>query len=353
MIVAFIYGGPEALFLVIILSILEISLSFDNAVINATVLQRMSEFWQKIFLTIGVIIAVFGMRLVFPLVIVWAASGLGPVAALDLALNPPADDAAYFANGEPSYETILTDAHPQIAAFGGMFLLMLFLEFVFDTKREITWLSWIEKPLQKLGRISAVSVAIALVALIAVGEVLSDQAHRHDVYLAGIFGIVVFLAVNGLAKFMEEAQERREAEMEEKSAAALASGRTLLLTGQAAFSMFMFLEVLDASFSFDGVLGAFAVTTDPIIIAMGLGVGALFVRSMTVYLVDHDALNNFRYMEHGAHWAIGVLAVMLLLTVKFTIPEVVIGMAGILLITASIMWSIRANKREAAEAAIA
>ncbi len=69
------------------------------------------------------------MRLVFPLVIVWAASGLGPVAALDLALNPPADDAAYFTNGEPSYETILTDAHPQIAAFGGMFLLMLFPRF--------------------------------------------------------------------------------------------------------------------------------------------------------------------------------------------------------------------------------
>lgn len=87
----------------------------------------MSEFWQKTFLTIGIVIAVFGMRLVFPLVIVWLASGLGPLAALELALNPPADGASHFA----------------IAAFGGMFLLMLFLGFVLE-EREITWLSWIE-----------------------------------------------------------------------------------------------------------------------------------------------------------------------------------------------------------------
>lgn len=347
LVVGYFYGSWTVVVITLMLILLEIVFSFDNAAVNAKYLMKMSPFWRKMFLTVGILIAVFGMRLVFPFVIVCTAGGIGPLEAWNLAMEKGD------ASTPGTYGYILHGAHATIAAFGGMFLLMLFLEFVFDTKREITWLSWIEKPLQKLGRISAVSVAIALVALIAVGEVLSDQAHRHDVYLAGIFGIVVFLAVNGLAKFMEEAQERREAEMEEKSAAALASGRTLLLTGQAAFSMFMFLEVLDASFSFDGVLGAFAVTTDPIIIAMGLGVGALFVRSMTVYLVDHDALNNFRYMEHGAHWAIGVLAVMLLLTVKFTIPEVVIGMAGILLITASIMWSIRANKREAAEAAIA
>src|SRR6476661_2942722 len=160
LIIAAIYGGPQAVLLVVILSILEISLSFDNAVINATVLRRMSDFWQKIFLTVGIVIAVFGMRLVFPLVIVWAASGLGPVAALDLALNPPADDAAYFANGEPSYETILTDAHPQIAAFGGMFLLMLFLGFIFE-EREITWLPCRKNPPARSGNLDQLSVVVA------------------------------------------------------------------------------------------------------------------------------------------------------------------------------------------------
>ena len=198
MIVAFIYGGPEALFLVIILSILEISLSFDNAVINATVLQRMSEFWQKIFLTIGVIIAVFGMRLVFPLVIVWAASGLGPVAALDLALNPPPDGAAYFpGTNEPSYETILTDAHPQIAAFGGMFLLMLFLGFIFE-EREITWLSWLEKPLARIGKLDQLSVVVAGIVLVLSGSFLAADDKVSTVMISGVLGMITYIAVNGL-----------------------------------------------------------------------------------------------------------------------------------------------------------
>jgi hypothetical protein len=339
--VAYFYGAWEAVVITLMLILLEIVFSFDNAAVNAKYLAKMSHFWRKIFLSVGIIIAVFGMRLLFPFVIVWTAGGIGPIDAWNLAME----------KGDPStpgtYGYILHSAHGTIAAFGGMFLLMLFLEFVFDTDREVLWLRWVEKPLQFLGRISALSVAVALIALVLVAENLAAPEIRHEVYLAGIFGIVVFLAVNGLAGFMEAAQERREEAMDEKAAEALATGRTLVLTGKAAFSMFMFLEVLDASFSFDGVLGAFAVTSDPIIIAMGLGVGALFVRSMTVYLVEHDALSQFRYMEAGAHWAIGVLAVMLLITVKFTIPEVVIGLAGIVLIASSILWSIRANKKDA------
>jgi hypothetical protein len=157
---------------------------------------------------------------------------------------------------------------------------------------------------------------------------------------------VVFLAVNGLAEFMEQKQEQREAALEKEAAEQAALGRTLILTGQAAFSMFIFLEVLDASFSFDGVLGAFAITTDPIIIALGLGVGALFVRSMTVYLVDQGSLAKFRFMEAGAHWAIGALAIMLIFTIRFEIPDYVIGLIGIALIAASILSSVAANKRD-------
>ena len=85
LIVALLYGGVQALILCAILGVLEVSLSFDNAVINATVLRRMSEFWQRMFLTVGVLIAVFGMRLVFPLAVVWITAGLQPVQALDLA----------------------------------------------------------------------------------------------------------------------------------------------------------------------------------------------------------------------------------------------------------------------------
>ena len=86
--------------------------------------------------------------------------------------------------------------------------------------------------------------------------------------------------------------------------------------GKAGFTLFLYLEVLDAAFSFDGVTGAFAITSDPIIIALGLGlVGAMFVRSITVYLVRQDTLDRFIYLEHGAHWAIGALAVIMLMSI--------------------------------------
>src|SRR6478736_4367853 len=211
LIIAAIYGGPQAVLLVLILSIREISLSFDNAVINATVLRRMSEFWQKIFLTVGIVIAVFGMRLVFPLVIVWLASGLGPVAALDLALNPPADGAAYFPDGSASYETILTDAHPQIAAFGGMFLLMLFLGFIFE-EREITWLSWLEKPLARIGKLDQLSVVVAGIVLVLSGSFLAADDKVSTVMISGVLGMITYIAVNGLGELFNLPEEGEEEE---------------------------------------------------------------------------------------------------------------------------------------------
>ena len=125
LLLALLYGGPTGLALVAVLSILEISLSFDNAVVNAKVLDRMSPFWQKIFLTVGIAIAVFGMRLVFPLVIVALTAQLGPFQAFDLALND-----------SDRYHALMNDAYPTIAAFGGMFLRMLFLNFVFVERAE-------------------------------------------------------------------------------------------------------------------------------------------------------------------------------------------------------------------------
>src|SRR5277367_713517 len=90
------HGGLNALFLLVVLAVLEVSLSFDNAIINAAVLKQMSPFWQKMFLTVGILIAVFGMRLVFPLLIVWATAGLDPVRAMELALKPPPNHALEF-----------------------------------------------------------------------------------------------------------------------------------------------------------------------------------------------------------------------------------------------------------------
>ena len=330
------YGSWEALVLVLILGAFEVSISFDNAVLNATILQKMSEFWQKIFLTVGIVIAVFGMRLVFPLAIVWVTAGLDPVRAIDLALNPPANGAATFPDGSPSYETILTGAHPQIASFGGIFLLMLFLNFVF-TSREITWLTHTEEFLAKIGKLDQLAVVISAIVILVIG-MIAPADEQATVLISGLVGLVTFILVDGLGKLFHPEGHTGPSE------AAVA-------TGKAGFFLFMYLEVLDASFSFDGVIGAFAITSDPVIIALGLGlIGAMFVRSITVFLVRKGTLGEYVYLEHGAHWAIGALAFILLLSIKVHVPEIVTGMVGILLILAAFLTSVRQNKREAAEA---
>ncbi|MGW0024703.1 DUF475 domain-containing protein [Rhodococcus sp. NPDC003383] len=336
LVVAFLYGGPEALLLAAILGVLEVSLSFDNAIINATVLQRMSEFWQKIFLTIGILIAVFGMRLVFPLAIVWAASGLGPIEALDLALNPPADGAAYFPDGSPSYETLITDAHPQIAAFGGMFLLMLFLGFLFEEK-EITWLSWLERPLERIGKLDQLAVVVASGILVLTAAFIAPEGKSTTVLIAGTLGMITYILVNGLGELFNVDEDDEST----------SNGPTDLAkaVGKAGFFLFLYLEVLDASFSFDGVIGAFAVTSDPIIIALGLGfIGAMFVRSITVYLVRKGTLAEYVYLEHGAHWAIGALALILFYSIGHHVSEIVTGLTGVFLILAALVTSIIRNK---------
>lgn len=342
LVVAYFYGGWNALALCLILGVLEVSLSFDNAVINATVLQRMSDFWQRMFLTVGVIIAVFGMRLVFPLLIVGITADLGPIEALQLAME----------KGDPetpgTYGYLLNQAHPQIAAFGGMFLLMLFLEFVFED-REITWLSWLEKPLAKIGKLDQLAVVISGIALVLTAELLADDAGT--VMVAGVLGMVTYIAVNGLGSLFENAAGGDD-ESEEGIEGAARSGPTEVAkaTGKAAFFLFLYLEVLDASFSFDGVVGAFAITADPIIIALGLGfIGAMFVRSITVFLVRKGTLSEYIYLEHGAHWAIGALAVILLVSIGVHVNEVVTGLVGVAFIGAAFITSIMRNKRHAEE----
>lgn len=339
LVIAFVYQGWEALWLAAILIVVEIVFSFDNAAVNAKYLARMNEFWQKMFLTVGILIAVFGMRLVFPFVIVCVSGGITPVEAVTLALE----------KGDPhepgTYGYILEEAHTSIAAFGGIFLFMLFLDFLFDPEREIAWLGWIERPLQRLGKLDVLTVVVAGVVLLLASEYLVEEDESSTVLFSGLLGMVIYLSVNGIASLMEAQEEKRSAEFERGTGV----GAQVRLAGKAAFSMFMFLEVLDATFSFDGVIGAFAITPDPLIIALGLGVGALFVRSMTVYLVRRGTLAEYRYLEHGAHWAIGALAVLLVLTLAFDIPELVIGLTGLAFIVTAWVASVVVNRREAVD----
>lgn len=311
-------GTASLLWIVLVLSVLEISLSFDNAVVNASVLKEMDEVWQQRFLTWGIAFAVFGMRVVFPLAIVAIAAGLGPIETINLSLNQPDE-----------YERMVSSAHVGIAGFGGAFLVMVGLKFFFDLEKDIHWIRWIEEQLSKFAALPAAEIAILLLALWGISELL-EPAEALTFLIAGILGLVTFIAVEGISAMLELKEEAHRLQ-----GSVMRSG----LGG------FLYLNVLDASFSFDGVIGAFALSNNMIVIALGLSIGAMFVRSMTIHLVRKGTLAAYRFLEHGAFWAIIVLGVIMLLTAKFHIPETITGLIGAVLIGLSLAWSVRYNRR--------
>ena len=310
-------GLWTALWLVTVLAILEVSLSFDNAVVNAGVLKDMSEFWRQAFLTVGILVAVFGMRLVFPIVIVSFSGGISTMDTIQMALNEPTQ-----------YSQVLTAAYPVISSFGGMFLLLVFLNFLFDSNKETHWLGALEERLTKIAKFNEISVFIALCAIFSTRWWV-PEAEQSRVFVAGVLGVLLYLAVDAVGALFEN---------EEEGDAAV---KTIQRSG---FASFLYLEVLDASFSFDGVIGAFAITKDVVIIMLGLAIGAMFVRSMTVYLVNRGTLSEYIYLEHGAHYAIGALAAIMLLGTRVHVPEVITGLIGVAFIGAAVWSSLRHRK---------
>ncbi|KQQ47266.1 hypothetical protein ASF61_01020 [Duganella sp. Leaf126] len=306
----------------LILAAMEVSLSFDNAVVNASVLKNWDEFWQKLFLGLGIIIAVFGMRLLFPLVIVAVAADMGIMDVWTLALNDP-----------KTYSMHLTNHHAEVAAFGGMFLLLVFLNFLFDDDKEVHWLGHFEQKLGALGKVSSIAVMIALAVLLGCMSFVAE-AQKLVVLVSGLWGILVYVGVDALSSLLEKEEE--------------GGSEVGDMVKKGGIGGFLYLEVLDASFSFDGVIGAFAITTDVVIIMLGLAIGAMFVRSMTVYLVKKGTLDQFVYLEHGAHYAIGILAVIMLASMKFHVPEIFTGLIGVAFIAASVWSSVRHRRRQQA-----
>jgi hypothetical protein len=305
-------GAWAAAFTALMLGILETSLSFDNAVVNARILETMTPFWRRMFLTVGMIIAVFGMRVVFPLLLVWAVSALPFGEVLAMTWRDP-----------HRFQEVLVHQHVLISGFGGSFLWMVFAKFFFDPAKKVHWIPGLEKFLARLGRLESVWVLVALGTTFVFHQLL-PVADRPDFLIAAVLGVLVFLIVDGLGSLMHTAN--------------LAAG--------AGFGAFLYLEVLDASFSFDGVIGAFAITENLFIIALGLGIGAFFVRSMTIKLVDDKTLGSFRYLEHGAFWAIGALALIMYLgAVGLEVPEVVSGSVGMVIIGWSFVTSVGRNRR--------
>jgi len=299
--------------IVAVLGVLEVSLSFDNAVVNARVLATMDRVWQRRFLTWGMVIAVFGVRIVLPLAIVAITAGVGPGAALDLSLHDPA-----------RYEHLVSAGHPAIAGFGGAFLLLVGLDWFVDAAKTEHWIGWIERRLAALALVRAAGIALVMLLLLAITALL-PPATALEVLRAGLAGIVAHVALDALGSVMQAQAAARQL-----AGAVVRSG----LGG------FVYLNVLDATFSLDGVVGAFALSNSMVIIALGLSVGAMFVRSITLLLVERGTLRQYRYLEHGAFWAIVALGLIMLVSVRVAVPDTVTGLIGGALIALSV-WSSR------------
>lgn len=310
-------GGALAFLMIgAILAVLEISLSFDNAIVNANKLKQMTPVWQRRFLTWGIIIAVFGMRIVFPLLIVVVAAKIGPIQAIVLAASEPDE-----------YARIIGDAHLSIAAFGGAFLMMVALNYFVDEAKDVDWIAAIERGMRRYASVRGIEVALVLTVMLFFVWLLPSEDDLPFLF-AAVAGLLTFLAVEVLGHVLDASQEATS------------------LAVKGGLGAFLYLEVLDASFSFDGVIGAFALTQNLFLIAIGLGIGAMYVRSMTIMLVERQTLAQFRYLEHGAFWSILILSIIMFTQTVVHVSELITGLLGATFIGLSLWSSVRHNRAD-------
>jgi hypothetical protein len=301
------FGGLAALFSVLVLIVLEVTLSFDNAVVNAKVLEGMSPVWRQRFITWGIWLAVFGTRVVLPIFIVSLVSGLSVLKVLNLAIFDPS-----------SYGMELDKAHYSIGAFGGIFLLLVALKYFIDDNKDIHWIHRLEVWMKRSSSVESVEIVFALSVLVLISYFV--PLHATEILFSGIIGTILFVLIQGVTNSMDKGLDK------------IAAG---------GFGLFMYLNLLDAAFSLDGVIGAFAISSNLLVIAVGLGVGAYFVRIFTLMMVEKKTLKELRYLEHGAHWAIGGLGLCMLFGLLVHIPEVLTGVIGLIFVAASYYSSVK------------
>ena len=181
--------------------------------------------------------------------------------------------------------------------------------------------------MSRYATIKGIEIALVLLLVLLFSSLLEGEDSNTFV-MSAIYGLLTFLAVEVIGGLLD------------------ASQRTLTEAARGGLGAFIYLEVLDASFSFDGVIGAFALTQNLFVIAIGLGIGAMYVRSMTIMLVEKETLTHYRYLEHGAFYAILILSVIMYVQTLYHIPEVITGLGGATLIGISLWSSIRYNREE-------
>jgi len=297
----------QAIIVALILIILEVTLSFDNAVINARVLKKMSHKWQGRFLTWGILSAVFWVRLVLPLLLVYWCTPLSITQVWHYALYQP-----------QLYHAALEQAFPYIAAFGSGFLLMVWLTFMYEVKLHL-WCKWIEGLM--LWRYKLTGVVIVGVVSIVVTKLCGSWQFG----LIFLLAVLLQLGLHSISHYFS---------------------LSLARWGQLGLAGFIYLDFLDASFSLDGVLGAFAITSDIPTIMVGLGCGALVMRSFTIYCVKHKVIGRWCYLEHGAHYSVLWLALVLPVKLLVSIPEWLTGLGALFIIALSMLMSLRYRSKQ-------
>jgi uncharacterized protein len=267
----------ESILIIASLIVFEVVNSVDNAIVNAGVLKTMSVLWRKRFLLIGIFTSVFLVRFIFPLIIIWVS--VPTISPQDLFL-------AFTGQNQIAAEAIEAQKH-LVLMFGGVFLLYLSLHWIFLEEKEPLFIERFLKEKQGVWFFGFTAILLLVIMYFA----RSDSG----MMLAAAVGSATFFLLYGLKQTAEESEHN------------LVKGAS----GMSDVSKFIYLEVLDMTFSFDGVIGAFAFTINLILILIGIGVGALVVRELTIKGIDTIA--KYKYLKNGALTSIGFLGLFMVL----------------------------------------
>jgi len=258
------------------LALFEIISSIDNAVVNAHVLKTMPEKFRKIFLFWGIIFAVFVVRGFLPFIIVWLANtSLTPLEVVTFVFSNNAE-----------IEKYVEKSTPLLLLGGGMYLFLVFLSWLFLEEKKYAFLAenFIHRQAIWFYALASLTVTAAIYASIQINPILA---------LSASIGATAFFITDGFKKNAEEKE------------------KDLLNPNLSAWSKILYLEILDMSFSIDGVIGAFAFTISVPLILLGNGLGAVVVREVTVHGIDLIA--KLVYLKNGAMYAIGMLGGIMIL----------------------------------------
>lgn len=292
-------GLMSIIFIVIGLCIFEVVSSIDNAVINAEVLGTMSEKGRRWFLLYGIIFAVFVVRGLLPWVIVWITNpSLGPIGALT----------ATFSNDPHIIESIERST-PILMLGGGVFLLFLFLHWLFIEDKDFGLPG--EEFFLKNGSWFYAIVSIVLVVIVAL-------ALKYDPMLAlsAVIGSSAFFITDGFKKNAEENEKKLLSNVGSMSD----------------LSKILYLEIIDTTFSIDGVLGAFAFTMSIPLIILGNGLGAFVVRQLTIGNIEN--IKKYIYLKNGAMYSVMCLGIVMILEgFHIGVPEYISPLVTLIIIT--------------------